>query len=101
MEQVSILVDNMIFCFAIEIIILLYIVLDLLKMKKILNDKYINFLRMILAISFGFLFAYAFFSGKESKIILLINNNREFYFIYLISVMAWLILEIISYLKKK
>ena len=70
-------------------------------MKEILSDKCIHFLGIILAVSFGVLFVYVFFSGKEFKILLWINNNKEFYLIYLISAIVWLILEIILYLKKK
>ena len=83
MEQDHILVDKMIFCLSVEAIILLWIVLDLVKLTKKKRSKYFNFLEIVLTGMFVLLFIYVILNGKELEILSWINNNSQFYLIYL------------------
>ena len=84
MEQDHILVDKMIFCLSVEAIILLWIVLDLVKLTKKKRSKYFNFLEIVLTGMFVLLFIYVILNGKELEILSWINNNSQFYLIYLL-----------------
>lgn len=100
MEQDHILVDKMIFCLSVEAIILLWIVLDLVKLTKKKRSKYFNFLEIILTGMFALLFIYVILNGKELEILSWINNNSQFYLIYLLSALIWVMLNCILYYRK-
>lgn len=100
MEQDHILVDKMIFCLSVEAIILLWIVLDLVKLTKKKRSKYFNFLEIVLTGMFVLLFIYVILNGKELEILSWINNNSQFYLIYLLSALIWVMLNCILYYRK-
>lgn len=100
MEQDHILVDKMIFCLSVEAIILLWIVLDLVKLTKKKRSKYFNFLEIVLTGMFALLFIYVILNGKELEILSWINNNNQFYLIYLLSALIWVMLNCILYYRK-
>lgn len=100
MEQDHILVDKMIFCLSVEAIILLWIVLDLVKLTKKKRSKYFNFLEIVLTGMFALLFIYVILNGKELEILSWINNNSQFYLIYLLSALIWVMLNCILYYRK-
>lgn len=90
----------MIFCLTIEVIILLLIVLDLAKLKKKERNKYFNYFEIVLVGIFVVLLVCVFLGGKESEILLWVNNNSTFYLIYLLSAIIWTVLNIILYHRK-
>ena len=100
MEQDHILVDKMTFCLSVEAIILLWIVLDLVKLTKKKRSKYFNFLEIVLTGMFVLLFIYVILNGKELEILSWINNNSQFYLIYLLSALIWVMLNCILYYRK-
>lgn len=100
MEQDHILVDKMIFCLSVEAIILLWIVLDIVKLTKKKRSKYFNFLEIVLTGMFALLFIYVILNGKELEILSWINNNSQFYLIYLLSALIWVMLNCILYYRK-
>lgn len=89
----------MMFCLLIEIIILLFIGIDVFKLIKKKKNKYINYFEIILVGVFFLLIVYIFLSEKEHEVLLWINNNSLFYLIYLLSAIVMALLNIILYFK--
>ena len=100
MEQEHIKVDNMILCLLIEVITLLFIVIDLVKLITKKSNKYFKYFEIILMGMFIILFIGIFLSSKETEVLVWINHNSTFYLVYLLSTLIWVVLNFILYQKK-
>lgn len=90
----------MLFCLFIELILLAFIVLDIYKIinKKTLHNK-INCLEGLLIIGFFLGLAIIYFAKYDSFISEWLNTNYQFYHIYLLTSLLWLVVRVISFLK--
>lgn len=75
----------MIFCLLIEVITLLFIGIDLVKMITKKSNKYFKYFEITLIGVFILLFISIFFSGRESKVLFWANHHSTFYLVYLLT----------------
>lgn len=90
----------MIFCLLIEVITLLFIGIDLVKMITKKSNKYFKYFEITLIGVFILLFISIFFSGRESKVLFWANHHSTFYLVYLLTTLIWGILDFILYRRK-
>lgn len=90
----------MLFCLLIEVITLLFIGIDLVKIVTKKSNKYFKYFEIILIGVFVLLFVGIFFSGRESKVLFWANHHSTFYLVYLLTTLIWGILDFILYRRK-
>ena len=93
----------MLCCILIEIVIGLWIVNDIIKItkKEYTLSKISNRNDLILMFSLFFLFVIIFIFNLDSSVLGWLNAHRNFYLLYLISMLIFTILEAVLYKKMK